>query len=93
MRDLPGHSVESVPLIGWAGLGNGDLLVRADGVFDVFVTMDGALIHQQKISHRRLGIVTMAARSNEIETLRPLLPELRQAVLKVKPGQVIRVRG
>ena len=55
--------------------------------------MDGALIRQQKISHRRLGIVTIVARSNEIETLRPLLPELRQAVLKVKPGQVIRVRG
>ena len=77
----------------WRGKKNGELLQLAEANFDVFVTMDGALVHQQKISHRRLGIVTMVARSNEIETLRPLLPELRQAVLKVKPGQVIRVRG
>jgi predicted nuclease of predicted toxin-antitoxin system len=25
-RDLPGHTVESVPLLGWAGVENGALL-------------------------------------------------------------------
>ena len=25
-RDLPGHQVESVPLLGWAGIQNGELL-------------------------------------------------------------------
>jgi len=39
-RDLPGHSVESVPLIGWAGLKNGALLKGAEQRFDVLVTMD-----------------------------------------------------
>jgi len=28
-RDLPGHTVEPVPLIGWAGLKNGALLTEA----------------------------------------------------------------
>jgi predicted nuclease of predicted toxin-antitoxin system len=28
-RDLPGHVVESVPLIGWAGIQNGELLKKA----------------------------------------------------------------
>jgi hypothetical protein len=28
-RDLPGHDVKSVPLIGWAGLKNGVLLAQA----------------------------------------------------------------
>jgi predicted nuclease of predicted toxin-antitoxin system len=27
-RDLPGHQVESVPLIGWAGIENGELLAK-----------------------------------------------------------------
>jgi hypothetical protein len=31
-RDLPGHEVESVPLIGWAGLKNGKLLTEAENV-------------------------------------------------------------
>jgi hypothetical protein len=42
-RDLPGHTVESVPLIGWAGLKNGVLLARAEKRFDVFITMDSSL--------------------------------------------------
>jgi hypothetical protein len=28
-RDLPGHRVESVPLLGWAGISNGELLAKA----------------------------------------------------------------
>jgi len=40
-RDLPGHQVESVPLIGWAGIENGELLAKAvDARLDVLVTMD-----------------------------------------------------
>jgi uncharacterized protein (DUF433 family) len=27
--DLPGHQIESVPLIGWAGIQNGELLAKA----------------------------------------------------------------
>jgi predicted nuclease of predicted toxin-antitoxin system len=40
-RDLPAHQVESVPLIGWAGMENGELLRKAiEAGFDVLVTMD-----------------------------------------------------
>jgi len=31
-RDLPGHAVGSVPLIGWAGLENGALLAEAQRI-------------------------------------------------------------
>jgi hypothetical protein len=39
-RHLPDHEVESVPLIGWAGVENGELLERARSRFDIFMTMD-----------------------------------------------------
>ena len=40
-RDLPAHQVESVPLIGWAGIENGELLRKAvEAGFDVLITMD-----------------------------------------------------
>ena len=32
-RDLPGHTVEPVPLIGWAGIKNGALLIEAQKSF------------------------------------------------------------
>lgn len=49
-RDLPGHGVESVPLIGWAGLKNGALLTKAEKEYDVLVTMDSKMRFQQNLS-------------------------------------------
>ncbi len=47
-RDLPEHQVESVPLLGWAGIHNGELLRKAiEAGFDVLVTMDGNMVHHQ----------------------------------------------
>ena len=47
-RNLPGHEVESVPLLGWAGIENGELLRKAvEAGFDALVTMDGNMLHQQ----------------------------------------------
>ena len=44
-RDLPGHTVESVPLIGGAGLKNGVLLAEAEKRFDVLLAMDSNMVH------------------------------------------------
>ena len=38
-----GHDVSTVQSLGWAGIENGDLLERAGGTIDVFVTMDRKL--------------------------------------------------
>jgi hypothetical protein len=39
-RDLMNHQMESVPLIGWAGIENGELLRKAvEAGFEVLVTM------------------------------------------------------
>lgn len=84
--------VRTVRGMRWRGKKNGELLDLADAHFEVFITMDGALTEQQRISGRRLGVVSLVAPSNEIESLRPLIVKLRHAVLKVKPGQVIRLR-
>ena len=91
MYGLLGHDVRTVGRMGWAGKKNGELLRLAATQFDVFVTVDRSLAYQQDVRGLNLGVVTLAARSNEIEALRPLIPRLRQALRKVKPGQVIRV--
>ncbi len=91
--DLVGHEVRTVGRMGWAGKKNGELLELAATWFDVFVTVDRGLKHQQNLAGLRLGVVTLVARSNEIEVLRPLIPRLKHAVRKVKPGQVLRVTG
>jgi hypothetical protein len=53
-RDLAGHQVESVPLIGWAGIENGDLLRKAvDGGFEVLVTMASRKLRGMQLQSSR----------------------------------------
>ena len=60
-RDLPGHSVESVPLIGWAGLKNGAHLTEAEKRFEVLLTMDSNMVHQQNLARFRMAVIALQA--------------------------------
>lgn len=89
MSSLAGHEVWTVGRMGWAGKKNGELLRVAASQFDVLVTVDRGLTYQQNLPGINIGVVVLHTQSNEIEALRPLIPRLRQALRKVKPGQVI----
>ena len=85
-RDMPGHVVESVPLIGWAGIKNGELLSRAEMQFDVLITMDANLPHQQDLSKFKLAVIALQAPSNRLADTRQLMPKLLAALSNVQPG-------
>jgi hypothetical protein len=85
-RDLPGHEVESVPLIGWAGLENGALLAKAEESFDVLLTMDSNMPQQQNLTKFRIGVIALRARSNRLAETRPLMPKVLAALPAVQPG-------
>ena len=82
------HTVSTVHGHGWAGIRNGALLKRASGVIDVFVTMDRNLEHQQKVSALSFGIVVVSAPSNRMQDLVPLIPEIVEALARVRPASV-----
>ena len=58
------HSVDTVFERGWSTLGNGDLLTTAirEG-YDVLVTTDQNLKHQQNLTEVHLGIVVLLSTS------------------------------
>ena len=85
-RDLPGHVVESVPLISWAGLKNGALLAEAEKRFDVLVTMDSNMSHQQNLSRFRIAVIALRAVSNRLADTRPLMPKVLAVLATVQPG-------
>ena len=89
--DLPGHDVRTVSGHGWSGLLNGELLRRARGEFDVFVTMDQNLPHQQNLGAIGMPVVLVFAKSNRMADLRPLIPAILEAVTGAEPGAVRRV--
>jgi predicted nuclease of predicted toxin-antitoxin system len=84
-----GIDVVTVPERGWAGVKNGELLDRAEEEFDVLLTMDQGIEYQQNLAGRELAIVTVAAPTNEYETLLPLVPEIVDAARKATKGAVI----
>jgi hypothetical protein len=90
-RELPGHDSVTVPMAGLAGMQNGDLLRRISGNFEGFITIDGNLAHQQNTGKLPFGVVVLAAPSNKIEDIRPLIPNILKTLQTLKPGQVVRV--
>jgi len=45
--------------------------------------------HQQNLSTLRTAIIVMLARTNTLLDLRPLIPDVLQTLLTVKPGQAV----
>jgi hypothetical protein len=90
-RQLPEHEIRTVPEMGWASFNNGDLLAAASGKFDVPVTTDQRLSYQLKVSAFPITVVVLVAKRNKLESLVPLVPELRTVIAEVKPGEVRRV--
>ena len=89
-HDLLDHQVESVPLIGWAGIENGELLRKAvEAGFDVLEPMDSNMVHQQNIGQYAIAVVALRAQSNRLAKTRPLMPALLDVLPQVKPGTVI----
>ena len=90
-RLLEGIDVVTVPEQGWQSMKNAELLRRACGNFDVFVTADQNLEHQQNIASLPLAVVVLVAPSNRLDAYVPLSKRLREAVGAARPGTVTRV--
>lgn len=87
--DLRGHKVESVPLLGWAGIQNGELLRKAiEAGFETLLTMDGNMVHQQNIARFAIAVVALRAKSNRLDDTRPLMREVLAILPNSKPGTV-----
>jgi len=94
LRDeLSQHAVRSVQEMGWSALKNGELLRLAADRFDVFVTADQNLQYQQNLQILPIAVAVLAARSNRIQALRPLVPQLLAALASLEPRTLFRVGG
>jgi len=75
---------------GWTGVQNGELLRRAaEGGFEVLVTMDRNLEHQQNIARAGVGVLVIVARDSRVETVLPLARSINTALSGLHPGMVV----
>jgi predicted nuclease of predicted toxin-antitoxin system len=88
--ELTGHEVRTVQQAGWSSVDNGALLQRAATKFDIFITIDKHIQRNHTLPGT-LAVITIRARANRIQSLRPLVPELLRAIERVRPGAFERV--
>jgi predicted nuclease of predicted toxin-antitoxin system len=86
-RELVGHATASVPLIGWAGVKNGVLLRKADAQYDVLITMDKGIYHQQNLAGMRLIVIALRAKTNRLADTKPLVPKLLLVLNTAQAGE------
>lgn len=78
---------------GWGSKENGELLGLAQAEFDVFVTMDRGIPHQQDLARFDIAIVLLEARSNKLVDLLPLMNAVTDSLRSVQPGDLSRITG
>jgi hypothetical protein len=89
---LPGHDVWTVQQKGWAGKKNGELLklMVADN-FNVLLSVDKSLIHQQNIKAARVAVVLMRPKKSKITELVPLMSAVNAALGSIQPGDFVEI--
>jgi len=84
-RLLSGHACSSVQDRGWGGIKNGELLQRAEGKFDLFITSDQNLRYQQNLAGRPIAILELS--TNDIGRIQAASSLLEEALEKIQPNE------
>lgn len=90
-RLLGKYSVVTVQRHGWAGIKNGDLLALAQKEFDLFITVDRKLSLQQDLTKFGIAVLLIRTRTNRLNDIRPLVPELLEAIDHAAAGTLTTV--
>jgi hypothetical protein len=88
-RDLPEFFIRTAQEEGWSAFKNGELLRRAAETFDVVLTIDQRMRYQQNVPQFMIGVVVIELRDARLVYLRTLVPQLREAIETIGPGEVI----
>ena len=88
-RELREYTVFTVQEKGWAGMKNGELLRQAENEFNVWITADQNIEHQQNLKQFSIAVVVLVASRNELEALLPLVPRLQEVLRTIQPHQIV----
>ena len=71
--------------MGWSGIENGALLRRASLEFDIFLTIDRSIQHQQVVPGS-IALVTLRVPNNRPEFVLPMASRILNALADFAPG-------
>lgn len=89
-HSFAGHEVHTVQWAGLKGMQNGELLqLAAAAGYDVLLTVDQGIPRPHSCSNLALSIILIRSRTNQMEDLIPLAPEILRALDSIQPGETI----
>ena len=83
-------TVSTVSDEGWNGVKDGELmnLMKSSG-FDILVTTDKGIGHQQNLSKHGIAIILLLTKSNRYSELKAFVPQIEKELpLKIKHGVI-----
>ena len=84
------HEFMTASFLGWGHFKNGDLPRAAeDAAFEVFVTGDRTLVHEQNLSRRRLSVIALSA--NNWPIVKQFVTQILAAINGAAPGAFVEV--
>jgi predicted nuclease of predicted toxin-antitoxin system len=86
-----GYTCSTVQEAGLAGKTNGELLSLAERRFQVLITLDKGLPHQQNLSRTKIAVLLIRARSNRVTDILPRIRDCLVALQSIQPGDVLYV--
>jgi len=91
-HSFPGHDAHTAEWAGLKGLKNGELLREAEFAgYEILLTVDQGILHQQSLADRNLSLITIRSRTNQFENLLPLAEAIREALGTIVPGKVVAI--
>lgn len=82
---LVGHECSTAQQRGWSGIKNGELLQRAEGEFDLFITSDQNLRYQQNLAGRGIAILELS--TNKLRRIQVAADQIHSAIAAIRPGE------
>lgn len=89
-RFFPDHRIRTVQEIGWSGIKNGELILRAEEQFDLFITSDLNIRYQQNLTDRKIAILELS--TNDWNTIRSSKEKIMLAVESIKGIDYLEVK-
>lgn len=87
-KSIEGHSVKTVPQMGWQAYKNGVLLKEAQSKFDVLITVDRNLYFQQSLKNLDIIVLVLCGKTNRLKDLLPLISKIHSTLKKPTPGKI-----
>ena len=85
-RLLTNRTCTSVQAQGWSGIRNVDLLQRAEGEFDLFITSDQNIRYQQNLAGRAIAILELS--TNDLHRIQAAASLIEVAITDMEPREL-----